>query len=284
MNIGMILSVMQYNVLHGFHSESRPYILEDERLQAAREVVDEVDPDILVMNEACFAEPYRGIHVDYPRLFGRPHQAVARGAGEWATCILSRFPIRWSNNQSRYRRQFLRACLETGGGELMLDAVHPHPDLAEAEKRDFLREVVRTARPPYVLAGDLNACSSEDRYDRAELLAGFECFTPQAAAKVDDLLQCLAVRELLDRGLMDAYLAASPKKFGYTIPTDWLSRDKRSAVRIDHIFCSPDLTPLDAGIVQSSLTERASDHHPVYATFRLPFGPVPHESNLSNLR
>ena len=63
------LRVMNYNILHGFHSPDNPpfnppFELNEERLRAAQEAVKREDPDILVLTEACFGgEGYDGIRM-----------------------------------------------------------------------------------------------------------------------------------------------------------------------------------------------------------------------------
>jgi exonuclease III len=73
-----------------------------------------------------------------------------------------------------------------------------------------------------------------------------------------------AVGALLAAGYTDSFRALHPAKPGYTYPTEhpWL--------RLDYIFSSQCLTPRlqSSGIVDDDVAHAASDHLPVWATFR----------------
>ncbi|MBU7589010.1 MAG: endonuclease/exonuclease/phosphatase family protein, partial [Sphingopyxis terrae] len=43
---------------------------------------------------------------------------------------------------------------------------------------------------------------------------------------------------------------------------------RKPVARLDRIFASPDLEALDAGVHQSALAARASDHLPIWARFK----------------
>ena len=70
------LRLVSYNLLEGLRPTAPPASerrrLDRERADAARAVVNELRPDILVLNEALFCQQYRGHIVDYARLFGFP--------------------------------------------------------------------------------------------------------------------------------------------------------------------------------------------------------------------
>lgn len=44
---------------------------------------------------------------------------------------------------------------------------------------------------------------------------------------------------------------------------------RRPVAKLDRIFASPDLEPIDAGVHRSALAARASDHLPIWARFRV---------------
>ena len=55
----------------------------------------------------------------------------------------------------------------------------------------------------------------------------------------------------------------------YSIPTDLISLDKSSGIRIDHILANDKIEIINGEVVHSLLTNQASDHHPVVVTFRI---------------
>ena len=91
------LRLVSYNLLEGLRpiapiaGERRQ--LDRERADAARRVVNDLDPDMLVLNEALYSRQYRGHMVDYARLFGFPYQSAALYDDAWGNAILSRCPI-----------------------------------------------------------------------------------------------------------------------------------------------------------------------------------------------
>lgn len=66
--------------------------LDRARTEAARQV-NELNPDIPVLNEALYSRQYRGYIVDYARLFGFPYQSAALYDDAWGNAVLSRCPI-----------------------------------------------------------------------------------------------------------------------------------------------------------------------------------------------
>ncbi len=263
---------MLYNILHGFHTTSSPFQLEEKRLKAAQEVVRKENPDVLVLTEACFAESHvQGIVMNYAEIFGYTHHAHARvvGGSEWGSSLLSKYPLLFSQNESQHYRTLLRTKIDVKGKEIYVDIAHPHPSLSDNEKAEFLKGVVEKYKKPYVLAGDFNAISPRDKkfYRQEEMIKNFS-FEKDPKKKVNDLLQMLALAEVEKKGLKDTYKEIH-KEFDFTIPTDMLSKNKKSGVRIDYIFCSLDFHVKDAYIVKNKLTEIASDHYPVIAVVEL---------------
>lgn len=270
---------MYYNIWHGFHSEwqkkdsHKPFIFYPERLEAAKQAVRNETPDILILGEACFGNPFierstgRTIHINYQKEFNFPHYHYVPKGAEWGTSILSKFKIKSVEDLTTHLRIFIRS--EIGDPLLFLDIAHPHPDLSEAEKTAFLNEKLRTLRKPSLLIGDFNALSDEDIYNRKQLVKAFTKIMGQAAhQKIPDMLRCEAIRAVRNTNLIDTFKAIN-KEFDYTIPTDLCSTNKDSAIRIDYIFCSPDFRIKDAYVVRNALTERASDHYPVVAVLEL---------------
>jgi endonuclease/exonuclease/phosphatase family metal-dependent hydrolase len=270
----MDIKLMNYNILHGFHTSEKPFILERERLEAAKEIVKKENPDLLVLTEACFGSPNKyGISMDYQKIFGFPyyHHAPATPEGyEWGSAILSRFPITETRNLSESWMPFLRAQIDSGGTPFNIDVFHPHPNISDDKKVEKLKSTWEKYQAPQILAGDFNALSPQDKYDREKLIMGFGTFTKDPESAVDFLLKGRIIPYIISQGLIDTYRQANPKhrEQDYTIPTDALSKNKDSAIRLDYIFCSPDYKVSQAGIIKNSLTNKASDHYPVTAILK----------------
>lgn len=271
----MSLKVVNYNILHGFFSGERPFRLEQERLETATRAVKAEDPDFLLLTEACFALPNEDkVRMNYAEIFDFPYGVFSRTRNEWGSAVLSKSPIVSYADFSMFRRGFLKSSIDLNGRTVNIDVVHPHPKLTESEKMRFLANCLRDMQRPYLIAGDLNAISDEDSYDLEELVIGFEGFhVPSsefttARHKVEDLMRKLTIPEIRRHGLIDTYNALD-NPFDFTIPTDLLSKDKRSGIRIDYIFASPDFEVVDAGIIKNRYTNSASDHYPVFAVLEL---------------
>jgi endonuclease/exonuclease/phosphatase family metal-dependent hydrolase len=65
-------------------------------------------------------------------------------------------------------------------------------------------------------------------------------------------------------GLKDAIPLAGRR---YSIPTDLISLDKSSGMRIDHILANEGIEVVAGEVVHSTATNLASDHHPVVLEF-----------------
>ena len=61
------------------------------------------------------------------------------------------------------------------------------------------------------------------------------------------------------------------KKFddSFTIPTNLIDKKKESPIRIDYFFTSKDVKVNNAKVIKNELTEKASDHYPIYAILEL---------------
>jgi len=55
----------------------------------------------------------------------------------------------------------------------------------------------------------------------------------------------------------------------FSIPTDLLSLDKSSAMRIDHVLANQRIEIVSGEVVHSPASNRSSDHHPVTVEFRV---------------
>jgi endonuclease/exonuclease/phosphatase family metal-dependent hydrolase len=268
----LTLCLVSYNILEGLRPIAPPAgerrHLDRERAEAARAVVSDLRPDILVLNEALFCRQYSGRTVDYARLFGFPYQSAALYDDAWGNAILSRHPISKSYEMRTHERGGLAAVIVTPMGSLTVASYHPHPSRHPEEKAsDFVR-LVADLTGPLIVCGDLNCISPEDAIDRDALINSFHRFSREPEASVDQFIASgqHVFRALGALGLTDAIPSAGRR---YSIPTDLISADKSSGMRIDHIFANKSIEVVDGEVVHNAASNRASDHHPVKVAFRV---------------
>jgi endonuclease/exonuclease/phosphatase family metal-dependent hydrolase len=266
------LRLVSYNILEGLRpmtpSSGERRLMDRERAELARKIVKELDPDILVLNEALFCRQHDGKAVDYGKLFDFPHQTAALFDQAWGNAILSRHPIANSSEMKIYNRGGLVATIDTPCGVLTVASYHPHPGrYPENKAADFSRLVV-SQTGPLIVCGDLNCINPEDRPDREKLIESFHDFTSEAELAVDRFIESgKAVFHTLDElGLRDAIPEAGRR---FSIPTDLINTDKSSGMRIDHVLANEPIQVISGEVIHSEMSDRASDHHPVILEFRI---------------
>jgi endonuclease/exonuclease/phosphatase family metal-dependent hydrolase len=266
------LTLVSFNILEGLRPlkglalERRQ--LDRERLEAAMTVVRELDPDILVLNEALFCRAHAGKSVDYGQLFSFPHQTAQLYDGAWGNAILSRHPIVRTEELRIYNRAGLTAVLATPIGIVNVASYHPHPLRHPANNALDFATMLAPIEGPLLLCGDLNAISPEDVIDRPGLIAAFRRFASNPEATVEQFLESgrQVFARLAELGLRDAVPVGGRR---YSIPTDLISLAKSSGIRIDHILANDAIEVLGGEVVHSPASNRASDHHPVALEFRV---------------
>lgn len=242
----------------------------------------ELDPDVLILNEALWAKESDGYEVAYGQWLGYPHVITDTYDGPWGNAILSRFPVIEQKVLAVPRRSILWAALAVGDQRWEVATYHPHPDRRPMNKaKDFalLLEQV-TPGVPFLVGGDFNAIAPEDHPDLDRLTEGFARFArePRAAAERFIASGEAVFRTLQDGGLHDALDAEA----GPTIPTDFLSKDKSSAMRIDHLWVNDRIEVVKAHVLHHPRADRASDHYPLYADLLVsPRPQVPPEAPLT---
>lgn len=242
--------------------------MDRDRTEAIREVLQEYEPDILVLNEALFCQEFGGKAVKYGELLGFGFEAAALYDEEWGNAVLSRHKITNHREMRIYNRGGLIVEIETPQGRCTVASYHPHPRRHAENKAFDFAELVKDISGPLIVCGDLNCVSPEDAFDRAKLTEAFAAFSNEPEAVLNRFVE--SGRKVFSAlgafGLQDA---VPPHKRRYTIPTDLLNTDKTSAIRIDHILANAEVSVLDGEIIQSAATNRASDHHPVMISFDL---------------
>jgi endonuclease/exonuclease/phosphatase family metal-dependent hydrolase len=267
-----VFRLVSFNILEGLRplalSSHERRLIDRDRRDAACAVVADLDPHILVLNEALFCRQFANKAVDYGSIFGFPYQAAALYDDAWGNAVLSRFPIIKTEEMRIYNRGGLIATIETTAGPLTVASYHPHPQrLPENKALDFGR-LVAGLTGPVLVCGDFNCISPEDFLDRRQLIEAFRSFStnPEAAVEryIDSGKQVFGTLGKL--GFKDAVPLAGRR---YSMPTDLINRDKSSAMRIDHVLANDAVEIVAGEVIQTATSNCASDHHPVMLEFRL---------------
>src|SRR3989344_167201 len=66
-----------------------------------------------------------------------------------------------------------------------------------------------------------------DNYNKTKLIKGFNTFQDNAKEKINDFMKFSVIKEILNVCLKDTFKVCN-KKFDFTIPTDYLSKNKDS--------------------------------------------------------
>jgi endonuclease/exonuclease/phosphatase family metal-dependent hydrolase len=266
------LRLVAFNILEGFRPlrsiETERRFLDRQRAEAARIVIAELAPDILVLNEALFCRLHAGRRVDYAGLFDFTYEAAALYDGAWGNAILSRYPIARSQELRIYNRGGLTSVIDTPTGPLTVASYHPHPHRYPENKALDFTQLVAGLIGPLIVCGDLNCISPEDAINRSQLIAAFRSFSIDAEGALDQFIDSgkLVFAGLAKLGLKDVIPVAGRR---YSIPTDLINLDKSSGIRIDHILANDAIEVVTGEVVHSPASNRASDHHPVMMEFRI---------------
>jgi endonuclease/exonuclease/phosphatase family metal-dependent hydrolase len=272
----MNLKIGWYNVLRGFHNKKPDgsFTFEPRRLEAARNVIRVMNPDILFIGEGDF-NPLCKIKgpkiktVDYKKEFGFPFVYYSKPdeTSRKGEVILSRFPIS-VNNLSEKDMTHIKTWFNIDGKKINIDAIHPHPMVKDKEKAEWVSNIIDKSEEPYILLGDFNGLSPRDRYKFENLVEEFTAFQgskEKAETNARDVLQCTMLKKVISRGLTDSYYVCNDK-FSSTLPTKRYNMTKNKVgIRIDYIFCSKTIRVLKSGIVKNKLADMASDHYPIFA-------------------
>jgi len=275
----MKLKIMEYNIKDGFTKEiaKDKFIYEKYREKSAVRIVKDFDPDILLICEANFIVQHKKINpknpfsTDYKKIFSFPFCSYLIKHGHDGSVILSKFPI-ITMDFSIDNRVFGRTILKMGKKVIIIDNIHPHPiKVNNFNKYRWVKSVLRDKKNPYILIGDFNSLSRLDKYSREYLINFFEPIIKfNLWGEVDSMMKYEVVDEILKNGLQDTYKLIN-RRFDYTCPTSTFKSmgQNEKGIRIDYIFCSKDFKVLDSGIIKNELSEKASDHYPIYAILEL---------------
>ncbi|WP_236145562.1 MULTISPECIES: endonuclease/exonuclease/phosphatase family protein [unclassified Micromonospora] len=251
---------MTWNIRNGGQDRHGP----DRRTLLAR-VVAAHRPDVLALQEL------RGL--DVARFASdaglTPHLARSPFGQPVAILVHPRWPTTATGPVRRpFHHAAQRVTLSTDAGPLAVLSTHFYPyrggrRLVEA---GWAAAALRRSRADLaLLAGDLNTLPPYA--DHAESLARLApAYRRRHLRRDGRTVDTRAVAHLLAAGLVDLAATAGP-----TVPTGYGHTPEFAEMRLDYLLATPALAAhlVDVQVIRTPDTHRASDHHPITATFTL---------------
>jgi len=276
------LKIVWYNVLRGFHKKELDgsFTFEQKRFFAVKKIIKSLNPDFLFIGEGdfnprCKIKGEKVKIIDYKKEFGFPYFYYSKPdkTSRKGEVILSKISFKVKNfskgDYSNENYTDLKCFFKLNKKEILVEIIHPYPTIPEKEKANFVKKILKGKKENYLLLGDFNALSPDDKYEKENL---FKLFSLMAKNKmsawknVHDSSKSLMIKEVLKSGLKDTFKEKN-KKQEITLPTKNYSpfKNKKAGIRLDYIFCSKNFEVLKSKIIKNKLTDIASDHYPIYA-------------------
>lgn len=258
---------MSWNFLEGGHTPGRPF-LEHHRIESAQALMKDLNPDIVILNEALWCEYFENYFHDYAHIFSFPYSEGRLYDQNWGNIILSRYPIVKTQAFFIYNRGGLMVTLEHEGHQFQVGTYHPHPSRYPQNKAldfDSLLKLCSLGLP-VLIGGDFNTINPEDTPCHQSLSSAFKRFSKNP---MEDSARFInagnPVFDIFKRhGFKDAIPFENRRE---SMPTDLLTTNKDSGMRIDHILCNSLVKIKNGWIEQSEMSNKSSDHYPVLVDF-----------------
>ncbi|MEU4688289.1 endonuclease/exonuclease/phosphatase family protein [Actinoplanes sp. NPDC023714] len=245
---------MTWNILNGG----------GDRLPAIVEVVREVRPDILAVQELRDFHRYEGsrlgafaeaigmtAHLARPVVFGQPVAVLVRPP----LTVARRTSVRW-----RLHHAAATVVVPTPAGPLTVVSTHLTPYSPYRRMREAIWLAARHASAGglVALAGDLNGLAPGE--DHTGALASLPDVYRRRHVSPSGAADTRAVAAFLRAGFADLGRGAGP-----TVPTAGLRGAEFAETRLDYVLASPALARRahDLRVVRTSTADHASDHYPV---------------------
>lgn len=267
---------MSYNLKNGFYDkdEDGKFKFNSARRNSMVKIVKNENPDILILQETNFFTGKK--KPDYKKEFGYKYGIWGGEIWEgefWGISLLSKYPLTFKEDYTTKHSKWVRAIIKIKGKKIMIDGVHPDPYHSEDQRKQWFKTVIRDRKNPYILAGDFNAFSPQDKYDKNKLINIFEGgFKSEEKHKsrslVENILRGKAIRLLLKNNLTDT-IKSKNKGLVCTHPTKIFSDKNEASMRIDYIFCSSDFKVIESKVIKNKLTDKSSDHYPIYSILEI---------------
>ena len=261
------MRIITWNILEGFHYFDRvlaQYVMDETRLNLAKSLISRLSPDILVLNEALWCSLHNEKLMNYAEIFGFPYSYGHIYDGAWGNIILSRFPITETNMLSFNKRSAI--VVVTNGIKVV--TYHPHPLRSAFNKGvDFKAIADSIGDFPAIISGDFNMISPNDSFNSNILVEAFSSFSKTPDLDVERFVD--SGKNITNTLTWSGFQDSLQKNKLYTIPTDFLSMNKNSGMRLDFIFHNNFIKNKKSWIVEDKMAEYSSDHRPVVMDFDL---------------
>jgi exodeoxyribonuclease III len=264
------MRLMTYNILTGGIDDDG-----SSRLEGVAEVVQRVQPDILVLNE-CNELEREGRQSSFwlERALGmRLVMAFANTSYHVAIGLRTTGPAQLAQVHA-LRRGFHHAALVAkigwGTRELTLIGTHLCPFMSEVRLKEAAILARYARRDDLVLlAGDLNSVSPHD-VQHQDLSRWSEKRRERNLIPGTETIDARVLENFEHAGFVDVFHQQHPEGFQRTVPTDRVEPDSIPQ-RIDYILASPPLASAvtRTEIVRGGAAEWASDHYALFADFSL---------------
>jgi endonuclease/exonuclease/phosphatase family metal-dependent hydrolase len=263
------LTVLTYNTLFAGRDGN-----DDRRAHAQAELLNELKPDVFLMQEAKGFDTNGGAELYRleQRIGMRGFLAVAPRTGQ-NIAIFIRTPLRplsFETDSANFHHTLaaLKIAVPGHGQFITFISAHLCPNGPEVRRREAAYLAVRAAPDQLTLiAGDLNSASPHDPEpeDWAALAAHH-----RARYLADDL-------QGIDRSVLAHLEAAGWVDLGHrldaakvpTVPTKAYRGVEFATMRCDYLLASEALAAKVHGyqVIRNTITDTASDHYPVLTTF-----------------
>jgi exonuclease III len=268
----MKLTVLTYNTLFAGRDGS-----DDSRAQAQIGLINEIKPDVFLMQEAkgFDANGSAWLFALEAQLGMRGFLAIASHTGQ-NVAIFIREPLRpvsFEVNGVHFHHALatLRVALPDSDKQLTFISAHLCPNGPEVRRLEAAYLAVQAAPDKLTLiTGDFNSASPHDSEPE-----GFDVLAAHHRARylADDLHHA-------DRSVMANLEAAGWVDVGHalnsadvpTVPTAGFTGTEFAVMRCDYLLASQALaaTAKSYQVIRNAVTDSASDHYPVIATFEVP--------------
>jgi endonuclease/exonuclease/phosphatase family metal-dependent hydrolase len=268
----MKLTALTYNTLFAGRDGS-----EDRRARAQIELVNELRPDVFLMQEAkgFDANGSAWLYDLEARIDMRGFLAIAPRTGQ-NVAIFVRAPLRpvaFDADGAHFHHALatLKVALSDSAKTLTFISAHLCPNGPDLRRREAAHLAVQAAPDKLtLLTGDFNSASPHDPEPE-----GFDALPSHHRARylADDL-------RTADRSVLAHLEAAGWVDIGHargqagvpTVPTAAFTGTEFAVMRCDYLMASKALAAhaRSCEVIRTPLTDMASDHYPVLATFELP--------------
>lgn len=267
----MKLTVLTYNTLFGGRDGS-----DDRRAQAQIGLIEQLKPDVFLMQEAKGFDANGGaLLYDWETRIGmRGFLAIAPRTGQNLVVFIREplRPVAFEADGANFHHALatVKVTLPDSSRTLTLISAHLCPNGPPVRRREAAYLAVHAAPDNFtLLTGDFNSASPHDPEPE-----GFDALPAQHRARylAEDL-------QTADRSVLAHLEAAGWVDIGHalggsnvaTVPAADFTGTEFATMRCDYILASKALAAHAASyeVIRSPVTDMASDHYPVLATFEV---------------